>query len=332
MTSEIFEGNMCLHCDIVNLFHSRESYAWFFKMKLTERRNYMALIRDEADGMTVEQFMEANKPENQSILMRSTKKSNINYNKGIEYLRRLTGHTMPEQHPLFTCMCASCTLDEGTVVRLILPNVKKENLPSYTLNQGTTDEWIVHGMQIVICSLHLKVRICENQTRLFLSDLLAERTPAERNAVVVLLNSKLLTMGLTATVTQNEKKDHKFSSLSGPDVEILLFGRQVKVPSKQTGWTTKPYGFDLYTKVPLTTRTADGNLVVAKPGYIELQEFLQQHQKIVDVKRDKKILMWSTLAKIVQITSETRKGITLSFQFIFSLLISRYLLISFQLI
>ena len=287
----------------------------------------MALIRDEANGMTVEQFMEANKPENQSILVPSTRKDDINDDKGINYLRRLTGHTMPEQHPLFTCMCPCCTLDEGTFVRLILPNVKKENLPSYTLNQGTTDEWIVHGMQIIICSLHLKVRVCENQTRLFLSDLLAKRTLAERNAVVALLNNQLLTMGVTATVTLNGKKDHKFSSLSGPDVEILLFGRQIKVPSKQTGWTTKPYGFDLYTKVPLTTRTADGNLVDAKPGYIELQEFLLRHQKVVDVKRDKKILMWSTLAKIVRITSETRKGITLYFQYIFSLL-----LISFPLI
>ena len=41
-------------------------------------------------------------------------------------------------------------------------------------------------------------------------------------------------MELTATVAQNEKKELKFSSLSGPDVEILLFGRQTKVPSKQT--------------------------------------------------------------------------------------------------
>ena len=294
----------------------------------------MALIRDEANGMTVEQFMVTNDPANQSILVPSTKKSDplINNDTGIAYLGRLIGHTMPAQHPLFTCMCDSCTLDEGTVVRLILPNVKKENLPSYTLNQGTTDEWIVHGMQIIICSLHLKVRVCENQTRLFLSDLLAKRTLAERNAVVALLNNQLLTMGVTATVTLNGKKDHKFSSLSGPDVEILLFGRQIKVPSKQPRWTTKPYGFDLYTKVPLTTRTADGNLVAAKPGYIELQEFLLRHQKVVDVKRDKKILMWSTLAKIVRITSETRKGITLSFQFIFPLLISRLLLISFQLI
>ena len=283
----------------------------------------MALIRDEANGMTVEHFMETNKPKNQSILIPSTRKDDINDDTGIDYLWRLTGHIMPEQHPLFTCMCPRCTLDEGTVVRLILPNIKKEDLPSYTLNQGTTDEWIVHGMQIIICSLHLKVRVCENQTRLFLSDLLEKRRPAERIAIVTLLNSKLLTMGVKATVTLNEKKDHKFSSLCGPDVDILLFGRQTKVPSKQAGWTTKPYGFDLYSKVPLTTRTEDGNLDVAKPGYVELQEFLQQHQKFVDVKRDKKMLMWSTLAKIVQITSETRKGITLSFQFIFSLLISR---------
>ena len=44
----------------------------------------MALIRDEANGMTVEHFMETNKPENQSILTPSTRKDDINDDTGID--------------------------------------------------------------------------------------------------------------------------------------------------------------------------------------------------------------------------------------------------------
>jgi hypothetical protein len=177
----------------------------------------------------------------------------------------------------------------------------------YPVEREKIYEWVMQAIRIIECCMHMKIRLTENQMRLLIIDLLCNTTRfSEKEAIVSKLNDLMNSMGLKCTISKDSGGKFKVSTMTGNDVDILLFGRRKRTPSQIPGWDLRTHGFDLYTNTPAKVKDANGAEVDATPGYLELYEFLRKESKPKEL--DEKIQLWAEFADIIHIITETRQG------------------------